>query len=190
MATWPPPQWCARRTWTVKRVSGQPPEPRPAPVHGLRPQGSFPFLQQLPTASASHLPLLCSPPPRALRLDQRRPLHQEAWPRTRGSDPWAGAVLPWQPVEPTGRGLWPRLGVGLDLAVAVPGGTCSGHLDPGSALLGSPSGGCFLPPTHKDRGRVGLWLGLQHFQGRSGWMGPAVVMFSVLGEVTVTALLS
>lgn len=154
MATWPPPQWCARRTWTVKRVSGQPPEPHPAPVHGLR------WLLSLPPAAAcglcTPLPLLCSPPPRALRLDQRRPLHQEASPRTRGSDPWARPVLPWQPVESRREGTlastWGGFGFGC---------RCSWrHPDPASALLGSPSGGCSVTKAQRPReGAPGLACG-------------------------------
>lgn len=75
----------------------------------------------------------------------------------------------------------------MDLAVAVPGGTRSGHLSP-ACTAGVTKWGMF-PVAKAQRPRGVLlgeaWAGATAFPGPFSRVGPAVLVFSMFTEVTL-----
>lgn len=96
---------CPRAAWVASEPPGHQALPSlilvpPSPIPVFCSHHSFPFLQQLPTASSHNLVVTAGQSPaRSAGLDQRHPLCSEVRPRTQTLDPKAGALLPERPAE-------------------------------------------------------------------------------------------
>lgn len=95
--------------------------------------------------------------------------------------------MPRRPAEGHGETrLRQGLGEGLDLAVAVPGGTHSGHLSP--ACTAGVTKWEMFPVAKAQRPRGVLlgeaWAEDTAFPGPFSRVGPAVLVFSMFAEVT------
>lgn len=159
--------------------------PHPPWGHGLHPHGSVPFLHGCPQPPHCCCSVVSHPVRSGWISDvpsteKPGPEHGVQTPGQERCCP-GGLRRPWRDTAQAGTGE------GLDLAVAVPGGTHSGHLSP--ACTAGVTKWEMFPVAKAQRPRGVLlgeaWAEATAFPGPFSRVGPAVLVFSMFAEGTL-----